>query len=65
MEYTYDDFFREAKELEVKRKKLILSDVSGAFSQNDMKNFAAKCMILGNSGKNMEELLKDFCDNDL
>lgn len=27
MEYTYDDFFREAKELEVKRKKLILSGV--------------------------------------
>lgn len=27
MEYTYDDFFREAKELEAKRKKLILSGV--------------------------------------
>jgi hypothetical protein len=44
--------------------QLILSGVSGSFSQNDMENFAAKCMILGHNGKTTKELLKDFCDND-
>jgi hypothetical protein len=44
--------------------QLRLSAVSGSFSQKDMENFAAKCMILGHGGKTTEELLKDFCDND-
>ena len=45
-------------------QQLILSGVSCSFSQNDMENFAAKCMILGSGGKDTKELLKDFCDND-
>ena len=45
-------------------KQLTLTDVGGSFSQNDMENFAAKCMILGSGGKDTKELLKDFCDND-
>ena len=45
-------------------KQLILSGVSGSFSQNDMENFAAKCMILGSNSKDIKELLKGFCDND-
>jgi len=44
--------------------QLRLSAVSGSFSQKDMENFAAKCIILGHGGKTTEELLKDFCDND-
>lgn len=39
--------------------------VIDTFSQNDMENFAAKCMVLGSNGKEMNELLQDFCDNDL
>ena len=46
------------------KKQLTLTDVGGSFSQNDMENFAAKCMILGSGGKDTKELLKDFCDND-
>ena len=46
------------------QKQLTLTDVGGSFSQNDMENFAAKCMILGSGGKDTKELLKDFCDND-
>tara|TARA_R110002096_G_scaffold127485_4_gene275361 strand:- start:756 stop:1025 length:270 start_codon:yes stop_codon:yes gene_type:complete len=42
----------------------VLSGVSGSFSQNDMENFAAKCMILGSNSKDIKELLKGFCDND-
>lgn len=38
--------------------------VSGSFSQKDMENFAAKCMLLGCGGKTTKELLQDFCDND-
>ena len=38
--------------------------VSGSFSQKDMENFAAKCMILGHGGRTTKELLQDFCDND-
>lgn len=45
-------------------KLLDLFAVSGSFSQKDMENFAAKCMILGNDGKTTKELLQDFCDND-
>ena len=45
-------------------QQLILSGVSGSFSQNDMENFAAKCMILGSNSKDIKELLKGFCDNE-
>jgi len=38
--------------------------VSGSFSQKDMENFAAKCMLFGHQGKTTSQLLKDFCDND-
>ena len=47
-----------------KKEQLTLTDVGGSFSQNDMKNFAAKCMILGSNSKDIKELLKGFCDND-
>jgi len=35
------------------------------FTENDMKNFAAKCMLLGHQGKTLEELLADFVKYDL
>jgi len=50
---------------EMYKKQLIIPVISGSFSAKDMENFAAKCMILGNNGKDTKELLKDFCDNDL
>ena len=50
---------------DVADKILSLFNVSGSFSQKDMENFAAKCMIFGNRGKTTTELLREFCDNDL
>jgi hypothetical protein len=50
---------------EATEQLLDLFAVSGSFSQKDMENFAAKCMILGHRGKTTKELLQDFCDNDL
>lgn len=55
---------KKLKEVQDLVKKLTLSGVSGSFSQNDMENFAAKCMILGSNSKDIKELLKGFCDND-
>ena len=49
---------------DAQNQALTLTDVSGSFSQNDMENFAAKCMILGSNSKDIKELLKGFCDND-
>ena len=47
------------------KKAFDLPIVIDTFSQNDMENFAAKCMLNGANGKLMSELLQDFCDNDL
>ena len=57
------DYTHSCTELSDK-EQLTLTDVGGSFSQNDMKNFAAKCMILGSNSKDIKELLKGFCDND-
>lgn len=46
------------------KEQFAIHSVSGSFSAKDMQNFAAKCMILGNDGKDTPELLKDFCNND-
>ena len=60
----WDNLEKRIAELEAENKALSMSGVSDSFSQKDMENFAAKCMILGHGGKTTEELLKDFCDND-
>jgi hypothetical protein len=52
--------FTDGSVMEVKRAW----EVEPLFSQKDMENFAAKCMIFGHQGKTTSELLKDFCDND-
>ena len=51
-------------EIEQVKKTDFINDVSGSFTAHDMENFAAKCMILGNDGKNTKQLLKEFCEND-
>jgi len=55
---------RVIEPMEAKEQLLDLFAVSGSFSQKDMENFGAKCMLFGHQGKTTSELLKDFCDND-
>ena len=63
--FDYDCALSEfLSDVENEVKKIRIGAVSDTFSQKDMENFAAKCMILGHGGKTTEELLKDFCDND-
>jgi hypothetical protein len=58
----YDNGGFDYEELEW--ELLNLFNVSGSFTENDMENFAAKCMIFGNNGKTTDVLLKEFCEND-
>lgn len=39
---------------------LRLFAVSGSFSQKDMENFAAKCILLGHGGKTTKELMDKY-----
>ena len=61
---VHNEVFQAMRKKISDKEQLTLTDVGGSFSQNDMENFAAKCMILGSGGKDTKELLKDFCDND-
>tara|TARA_R110000751_G_scaffold39562_2_gene93847 strand:- start:307 stop:498 length:192 start_codon:yes stop_codon:yes gene_type:complete len=58
MEYTYDDFFREAKELAVKHKKL---NISGVSQQRELLNAFAFYMVK-NSNPNDGMTYKDYVE---